>query len=109
MTIIRNICAHNDRLYTFGSKFKIKINNSKTRIFDSNPKLNTIVNVMEFLLPKDEYNKFKNEFNKEISSVRRNITSINIDYVLKHMGLTLDDNSLLYLINNYIKYYENLN
>ena len=87
MTIIRNICAHNDRLYTFGSKFKIKINHSKTRIFDSNPKLNTIINVMEFLLPKDEYNKFKNEFNNEISSVRRNIISINYRLCLKTYGI----------------------
>ena len=87
MTIIRNICAHNDRLYTFGSKFKIKINNSKTKIIDSNPKLNTIVNVMEFLLPKDEYNKFKNEFNNEISSVRRNIISINYRLCLKTYGI----------------------
>lgn len=88
MTLVRNICAHNDRLFSFHSKFLItfKIIDKKYKNKDNSTNIYMVMKSIQLLL--DEYNKqeFENLIKAEIKKLKEKLTSIDINIVLYLMG-----------------------
>lgn len=89
LTLVRNICAHSERLYNFSSKNKITFKNKDIKIDDSNVNLYVIVFSMGLLLSKENKRKFIIELGRCISEARKNIKSIDINEVLRKMGFVI--------------------
>ncbi len=88
LTLVRNICAHNDRLYTFHSKFLISpsLTNRTLRIEGKSTNLYMLLNSMKYLLDAKNYHDFVNQINNEINILSQKINCININDILKIMG-----------------------
>lgn len=86
MTMIRNICAHNDRLFSFHSKFRISFKYIQKNYNEKSVNIYMIMKCMENLLPKDEKKEFVKLINDEIKVLYGKIKSIEIDKILNIMG-----------------------
>lgn len=88
MTMVRNICAHNDRLFSFHSKFLIsfKYINNKYSTKDKSTNLYMIKESMKYMLDDTKKQEFENEINKQIDKLKDNINSIEIKTILNLMG-----------------------
>ncbi|MDO5003458.1 MAG: Abi family protein, partial [bacterium] len=88
MTMVRNICAHNDRLFSFHSKFLIsfKYINNKYSTKDKSTNLYMIKESMKYMLDDAKKQEFENEINKQIDKLKDNINSIEIKTILNLMG-----------------------
>ncbi len=88
LSMIRNICAHNDRLYSFHSKFLIsykKIDKNYERKANST-NIYIILKCMEYMLDSNNSKKLKEEINNEIIKLEKNLNSIDINIILNLMG-----------------------
>lgn len=87
LTMVRNISAHNDRLFCFRSKsylsYKEIDKNYKRK--DNETNLYMIIKTMEYLL-KDDLKDFMTIFNKEVNQLKQELTSIDIKDILTIMG-----------------------
>lgn len=87
LTMVRNICAHNDRLFCFRSKsylsYKEIDKNYKRK--DNETNLYMMIKTMEYLL-KDDFKDFMITFNKEVDELKQELTSIDINDILTIMG-----------------------
>ncbi len=87
LTSVRNIAAHDDRLYTYRSTFYIRLDKTKK---SPNKALHTnmyiIIKSLELLLENDQVIEMKNLIIKELDTLKSNLTSITIDEVLRVMG-----------------------
>lgn len=87
LTMVRNISAHNDRLFCFRSKsylsYKEIDKNYKRK--DNETNLYMIIKAMEYLL-KDDFKDFMTIFNKEVDQLKQELTSIDIKDILTIMG-----------------------
>lgn len=92
LTLVRNICAHNDRLYTFHSKFLIsyKLIDKTYKINEKSTNLYMVINSMKYLLDNENYNDFLNQINNEINILSGKINCININNILKIMGFPMN-------------------
>ena len=88
VTLVRNFSAHNNRLYTFHSKFFISFktidksyNNS-----DKSTNLYMIMRCMELLLDDKKRKDFNKQVDKEINKLSKNLKVINIKNILNIMG-----------------------
>ena len=86
MTMIRNICAHNDRLFSFHSKFRISFKYIEKNYNEKSVNIYMIMKCMESLLPKDKKKEFIKLINNEIKVLDSKLKSIKIDNILKIMG-----------------------
>ena len=86
MTLIRNICAHNDRLFSFHSKFRISFKYIQKNYNENSVNIYMIMKCMESLLPKDKKKEFIKLINKEIKVLDNKLKSIKIDNILNIMG-----------------------
>lgn len=86
MTMIRNICAHNDRLFSFHSKFRISFKYIEKNYNEKSVNIYMIMKCMESLLPKDKKNEFIKLINNEIKILDIKLKSIKIDNILSIMG-----------------------
>ena len=91
LTIIRNISAHSDRLFCFRSKYSIAFKN-----IDRNYKRNgnftnlyMIIKCMQLLIDKEKFKEFEYLFNKEINTLKRKLSSIDINDILKIIGFNV--------------------
>lgn len=86
-TLIRNICAHNDRLYCFRSKSYLSYKEiDKTYIRNDNEtNLYMIMTTMKYFL-KNDHETLEKEIKNEINELDKNLTSINISDILNIMG-----------------------
>lgn len=89
LTMVRNISAHNDRLFCFRSKsylsYKEIDKNYKRK--DNETNLYMIIKTMEYLL-KDDLKDFITIFNKEVDQLKQELTSIDIKDILTIMGFS---------------------
>lgn len=87
LTLIRNICAHNDRLYCFRSKsyLSYKEINKSYISNDNETNLYMIMTTMKYFL-KNDYETLEKEIKNEINELDKNLTSINISDILNIMG-----------------------
>lgn len=92
LTIVRNICAHNERLFSI--KFRTQISSS---LFDSkfqksqsinnrNDLFSLLIILKKLIINPEEFEKMKNEIKKEINNLSESFISIKIDDVLNEMG-----------------------
>lgn len=86
MTMIRNICAHNDRLFSFHSKFRISFKYIKKNYNEKSVNIYMIMKCMESLLPKDKKKEFIKLINNEIRVLDSKLKSIKTDNILSIMG-----------------------
>ena len=86
MTMIRNICAHNDRLFSFHSKFRISFKYIEKNYNEKSVNIYMIMKCMESLLPKDQKKNFVKLINIEIKQLNSKLKSIKIDNILNIMG-----------------------
>ncbi len=94
LTSVRNIAAHDDRLYTYRSTFYIKLDKLKkspNKVLHTN--MYIIIKSLELLLENDQATEMKNLVLKEIDTLKYSLASITIDEVLKVMGF--DKNNYL--------------
>ena len=87
LTSVRNIAAHDDRLYTYRSTFYIRLD--KTKKCPDKPlytNMYIIIKSLELLLENEQAIEMKKFITKELDILKDNLTSITIDEVLKVMG-----------------------
>lgn len=92
LTIARNICAHNERLFSI--KFRTQIpsflydsqfNNSKS-INTRNDLFSLLIILKQLVIEPKEFKKMKKEIEEQINILTQNLISIKIDEVLNKMG-----------------------
>ena len=91
LTSVRNIAAHDDRLYTYRSTFYIRLDKTKKspdKVLHTN--MYIIIKSLELLLENDQIIEMKSLIVKELDILKENLTSITIDEVLKVMGFDSD-------------------
>lgn len=88
MTMIRNICAHNDRLFSFHSKFLItfKIIDKSYDNKDKSTNIYMIMKAMKLLLGSDKGKEFENYIIDEIEDLKSKIKSVDYNIILYLMG-----------------------
>ena len=88
LTMVRNICAHSDRLFCYRNKYYIAFKNiDKNYKRDTNlTNLYMVMRCMQLLLDEDKYKEFEELFNHEVSKLKDKLNSINIEDILKIMG-----------------------
>lgn len=92
MTMVRNICAHNDRLFSFHSKFLITFKNIDKNYINKDKSTNIymIMKSMEMLLDDDKKFEFENLINREIENLKNNVRSVNHNIILYLMGFFME-------------------
>lgn len=88
LTMVRNISAHSDRLYTYRNKYDISFKNIEK---DYNRKeylcnLYMIIKSMKVLLDEEKYQEFENFLNNEIYKLKEKLIVIDINDILRVMG-----------------------
>lgn len=86
MTMIRNICAHNDRLFSFHSKFRISFKYIEKNYNEKSVNIYMVMKCMESLLPKDKKKEFVKLIHSKIKILDGKLKSIRIDNILNIMG-----------------------
>ena len=88
MTMIRNICAHNDRLFSFHSKFLLTFKDIDKNYInkDNSTNLYMIMKSMQVLLDEEKGLEFEKLIDIELSELESKIKSVNIDIILYLMG-----------------------
>ena len=91
LTMIRNICAHSDRLFCYRNKYYISFKN-----IDKNYKRNgnftnvyMIIECMKVLLDEDKFKEFENSFYAKINKLKESLHSIDINDILIIMGFNV--------------------
>ena len=88
LTMVRNISAHSDRLYSYRNKYDISFKSIEK---DYNRKeylcnLYMIIKSMKFLLDEEKYQEFEDLLNKEIEKLKKKLIVIDIKCILRIMG-----------------------
>ena len=88
MTMVRNICAHNDRLFCYRDKYTLKFKeiDSNYTPKDNLTNLYMMIRAMQILLEKRQYNSLVKAVEKEINKLNNKLNSININNILRIMG-----------------------
>lgn len=88
MTMIRNICAHNDRLFSFHSKFLLTFKDIDKNYInkENSTNLYMIMKSMQVLLDEEKGLEFEKLIDIELSELKSKIKSVNIDIILYLMG-----------------------
>jgi abortive infection bacteriophage resistance protein len=87
LTAVRNISAHDDRLYSYRSTFYIRLDKTKKspkKVLHTN--LFIIIKSLELLLEENQALEMKKLITNELNVLKSNLTSITIDEVLRVMG-----------------------
>lgn len=103
---IRNVCAHDEKLYdiilkkrmkitTYHKKLNLETKNS--RIAYGTRDLFSIVIILKILLEENQFYEFYNKLINDIEKLKNNLSSITIDKVLYKMGFPLKYRELLNL------------
>lgn len=92
MTMIRNICAHNDRLFSFHSKFRISFKYIEKNYNEKSVNIYMVMKCMESLLPKEKKKEFVKLIYNEIKILDSKLKSIKIDNILNIMGFYKNNN-----------------
>ena len=91
LTSVRNISAHDDRLYTYRSTFYIRLDKTKKspdKALHTN--MYIIIKSLELLLEKEQYDEIIKSINNELKILESKLTSITIEEVLKVMGFNIN-------------------
>lgn len=103
---IRNICAHDEKLYDVKLRFKISSNKYHSSLNIQKLKGNyqkgvqdlfSVVLILKQMLEKEEFNQFYQSLNKNIYELKKQINSIEFYKILDKMGFPKDYKKLLKL------------
>lgn len=103
---IRNICAHDEKLYDVSLRFKISSNNYHSMLKIEKVKGNykngvqdlfSIVLILKIMLEKEQFNKFYKSLIKNIQELKKKINNIEFIKVLDKMGFPKNYKKLLNL------------
>lgn len=88
LTSIRNICAHNERLYCFRDKYTInfKVIDKNYKSKDNTTNLYMLMSVLKLVLSKSDYEEMTLNIDLEIKKLESKLKSISINDILKVMG-----------------------
>ena len=104
LTLVRNICAHDEKLYDIKMKSRISNNiyHKKLKIESKNGNyqyatrdLFSIVIALKLLLEKEQFYKFYTEIIKSIEVLKKKLISITLDKVMYKMGFPENYKKLL--------------
>ena len=88
LTNVRNICAHNDRLFCYRDKYTLKFKeidvNYKSK--DNLTNLYMMIKSMQVILDKRQYNSLIISIEKEIKKLDKKLNSISVKNILRIMG-----------------------
>ena len=88
LTNVRNICAHNDRLFCYRDKYTLKFKeidvNYKSK--DNLTNLYMMIKSMQVILDKRQYNSLIKSIEKEIKKLDNKLNSISVKDILTIMG-----------------------
>lgn len=99
LTHFRNICAHNERLFSFHSRYeipdttlhhKMKIPKNGNQYICGKHDLYSVIIGFRYLLNKDDFLSFKKEFSKLINTFEKKTNTSKKETLLKSMGLPLN-------------------
>lgn len=107
-TIVRNLCAHNDRLFTYSSRNKIIIKNIDSLNKNCYPNLNIIKESMKLILTYENSIRFEKEINNQIYILRNNIKSIDVNRILNRTGFVEKQNQFIRDIKEFINNYQEI-
>lgn len=106
LTLIRNICAHDEKLYDIKMKNrisstiyhkKLKIENKNGNYQYATRDLFSIIIALKLLLEKEQFNTFYAEIVKSIEKLKKELSTIQIDKVMYKMGFPKNYKKLLKL------------
>ena len=106
LTLIRNICAHDEKLYDIKMKNrisstiyhkKLKIENKNGNYQYATRDLFSIIIALKLLLEKEQFNRFYTEIIKSIEKLKEELYTIQINKVMYKMGFSKDYKKLLKL------------
>ena len=106
LTLIRNICAHDEKLYDVKMKNRISstIYHKKLKIANKNGNyqyatrdLFSIIIALKLLLEKEQFNRFYTEIIKSIEKLKEELYTIQINKAMYKMGFPKDYKKLLKL------------
>lgn len=88
LTLCRNNSAHNDRFFTFHSKFFISFNivDKTYKTNDRSTNLYMLIRCMGLLLDDKKYKQFTKQVNTEIKKLEKKLKVISIENILNIMG-----------------------
>ena len=88
LTMVRNICAHSDRLFCYRNKYYIAYKNIEKDYKRDNKLTNLymIIKCMQVLLDEEKYQEFELLLNKEIEQLKNKLTTIDTNDILRIMG-----------------------
>lgn len=88
LTMVRNICAHSDRLFCYRNKYYIAFKNIDEKYKRNNNLTNLymVMKCMQQLLDEDKYKNFEKLFFREVDNLRAKLNSIDIKDILRIMG-----------------------
>lgn len=88
LTMVRNICAHSDRLFCYRNKYYIAFKDiDKTYKRNTNlTNLYMVMRCMQLLLDEDKYKEFEELFYSEVNKLKEILNSIDIKDVKRIMG-----------------------
>ena len=88
LTNIRNICAHNDRLFCYRDKYTLKFKEIDANYVakDNLTNLYMMIKAMQIILDKRQYNSLVKSIEKEINKLDNKLNSIDIKSILRIMG-----------------------
>ena len=104
LTLVRNICAHDEKLYDIKMKSRISNNiyHKKLKIESKNGNyqyatrdLFSIVIALKLLLEKEQFYKFYTEIMKSIEILKKQLITITLDKVMYRMGFPKNYKKLL--------------
>ena len=104
LTLVRNICAHDEKLYDIKMKSRISNNiyHKKLKIESKNGNyqyatrdLFSIVIALKLLLEKEQFYKFYTEIMKSIEILKKQLITITLDKVMYKMGFPKNYKKLL--------------
>ena len=88
LTMIRNICAHSDRLFNYRNKYDISFKNIEKGYNRKEYLCNLymIIKSMKVLLDEEKYQEFENLLNREIEKLKEKLIVVDINDILRIMG-----------------------
>lgn len=91
ITMVRNISAHNDRLFCFRSKYYLSFKDidKQYKRKDNETNLYMVMTSMKYFL-NDDFDILLKDFFTEVNTLKLSLSSVNIEYILNIMGLPMD-------------------
>ena len=88
LTMVRNICAHSDRLFNYRNKYDISFKNIEKGYNRKEYLCNLymIIKSMKVLLDEEKYQEFENLLNREIEKLKEKLIVVDINDILRIMG-----------------------